>query len=89
MNLLIEMYAERHTRQFWDFARRCLCKLDRGTWDQQCGVIVGTANNYGFIDFGGQFFLMGIDGATVVNPMTINNADTVVGSYWGSQGRNV
>ena len=53
------------------------------------GVIVGTANNYGFIDFGGQFFLMGIDGATVVNPMAINNADTVVGNYWGSQGRHV
>lgn len=46
------------------------------------GVIVGTADSYGFIDFGGNIALMGIAGATAMDPMAINNDDAVVGSYY-------
>jgi probable HAF family extracellular repeat protein len=44
-------------------------------------VIVGSANNYGFIDVNHKFYLLGINGAKVVDPMAINNFNTVVGSY--------
>ncbi|HEY4153524.1 MAG TPA: DUF4214 domain-containing protein [Pseudolysinimonas sp.] len=46
------------------------------------GVIVGTADSYGFIDFGGQMFLMAMPSATITDPMAVNNADTVAGSYF-------
>jgi hypothetical protein len=44
------------------------------------GVIVGTANNYGFIDNGGQFSLFGLGAVTEVN--AINNSNVVAGDYF-------